>query len=568
MFASRSAAVLWLLRRVMPVLLWALVANAALTGQVAYFPHAACESVLITLQLESDAPIAANTRFAINTPGLTSGSCKGDEGEDIDVGRLLISSADWTVGFEEGSADEMFEDSRLLLEAVTAIAASAFTIRIDPSNGIKLTCYPHDSVDSFDVATPATTWPLAVEPFAGCPVYQSQLTFHPGIQYQPTEIHVTLALGMLVVPGENVTVAMPGFTSGSALTAGSSIARLEAFSLYYNASWLEGPEFDTPQLLFTRNELMPVPSAVPVQVIVSRQNLIKPLRNSWTKDQEFSFAVSGAYGSIATTFAEVDSVGNGCQGLNGCSGHGVCDLETNTCICETGFGAPSDVFEHDLPIDCSGRVCPAGVAGFGTVSMDGEVGHPVRECSNNGLCDRATGRCKCFEPFMGSACELMRCPKDCSGRGVCLTLQQLADHPRALPLREPNSSITYLPEVNGPTWAAGVVTGCLCDSTWPVGLGPGETQTPEFFGADCSLRHCPSGDDPETAEDETDCTGVVAAGGQGVGLPGNKCHIDCSNRGSCDFKSGVCQCFQGYWGENCGTKDIHAAANPKSNRKS
>ena len=30
--------------------------------------------------------------------------------------------------------------------------------------------------------------------------------------------------------------------------------------------------------------------------------------------------------------------------------------------------------------------------------------------------------------------------------------------------------------------------GCVCDSSWPVGLGAGERQEPEWFGADCSLR--------------------------------------------------------------------------------
>jgi hypothetical protein len=28
----------------------------------------------------------------------------------------------------------------------------------------------------------------------------------------------------------------------------------------------------------------------------------------------------------------------------------------------------------------------------------------------------------------------------------------------------------------------------LCDSSWPVGLGSGQTQEPEWFGPDCSLR--------------------------------------------------------------------------------
>ena len=37
-----------------------------------------------------------------------------------------------------------------------------------------------------------------------------------------------------------------------------------------------------------------------------------------------------------------------------------------------------------------------------------------------------------------------------------------------------------------------------------------------------------------------------------LGLTGNKCHIDCSHRGICDYKTGQCTCFDGYWGDNCG----------------
>ena len=37
------------------------------------------------------------------------------------------------------------------------------------------------------------------------------------------------------------------------------------------------------------------------------------------------------------------------------------------------------------------------------------------------------------------------------------------------------------------TWDAVKIYGCVCDSNWVVGLLPGETQEPTFFGADCSL---------------------------------------------------------------------------------
>ena len=102
------------------------------------------------------------------------------------------------------------------------------------------------------------------------------------------------------------------------------------------------------------------------------------------------------------------------------------------------------------------------------------------------------------------------------------------------------------------TWDAMRLYGCVCDSSWPVGLGPGERQQAEFHGPDCGQKRCPTGDDPMTERDETNCTGVVAAGGRGVGRPGNICHVDCSNRGTC--KDGLCKCFKGFYGINCGKR--------------
>ena len=41
---------------------------------------------------------------------------------------------------------------------------------------------------------------------------------------------------------------------------------------------------------------------------------------------------------------------------------------------------------------------------------------------------------------------------------------------------------------------------------------------------------CPTGNDPSTAADETDCANVVAEGGFATGATHNLCHVDCSNR--------------------------------------
>ena len=74
-----------------------------------------------------------------------------------------------------------------------------------------------------------------------------------------------------------------------------------------------------------------------------------------------------------------------------------------------------------------------------------------------------------------------------------------------------------------------------------------------------SLKHCPGGDDPGTETvDETDCGGTLAAGGRGTGSTGNLCHVDCSNRGKCDYLTGTCACFLGYHGANCATRKVAA----------
>merc|ERR1711907_301985 len=108
------------------------------------------------------------------------------------------------------------------------------------------------------------------------------------------------------------------------------------------------------------------------------------------------------------------------------------------------------------------------------------------------------------------------------------------------------------------SWDASLSYGCVCDSTWPVGLGYGETQQSEFFGAACEFRRCPSGDDPLTWWNETDGYGRSAAGSTVLlGAPGNIYHNDCSGRGVCDYKTGECSCFEGFRGTNCGVIEYY-----------
>jgi hypothetical protein len=180
----------------------------------------------------------------------------------------------------------------------------------------------------------------------------------------------------------------------------------------------------------------------------------------------------------------------------------------------------------------------------------------LAECSGSGVCNEE-GNCECFAGFKGRACERLACYGEadgntCSQRGQCLSLKQLSKLTDALPLAE--STFVYGPASSDLRfWDESRVFRCHCDSAWAVGLGHGETQDPEYYGPGCERRRCPSGDDPQTIEDETDCLNVTARGGFAVGRPGNKCHVDCSNRGLCDDQTGLCACFGGFTGHNCGT---------------
>jgi len=137
-----------------------------------------------------------------------------------------------------------------------------------------------------------------------------------------------------------------------------------------------------------------------------------------------------------------------------------------------------------------------------TVAGENDV-HPLAECSNQGSCDRKSGECECFDNYDGVACERTVCPNDCNGRGICYTQKQLADE----------AGTQY-----ETPWDAMKHVGCVCD------LG--------FRGPDCSLQECPSGEDVLGGADNTKGR-------------------DCSGRGICDYSSGLCKCFSGYFGTRC-----------------
>lgn len=62
-------------------------------------------------------------------------------------------------------------------------------------------------------------------------------------------------------------------------------------------------------------------------------------------------------------------------------------------------------------------LCPSATAWVDHATGDNTAHAPLTECSNMGVCDRATGRCSCRSGFSGEACQRMECPNDCNGQG-------------------------------------------------------------------------------------------------------------------------------------------------------
>lgn len=149
---------------------------------------------------------------------------------------------------------------------------------------------------------------------------------------------------------------------------------------------------------------------------------------------------------------------------NSCSGNGRCSDAGRECKCFDGFTGA----------DCSLKICPSDLA-WSDQSVGTDLAHNSAECSNMGKCDRATGLCTCRTGFEGKACERKSCPTSCNGKGICQSMYYYAT------TQDPGAATVYSYST---IWDAYKIYGCNCDDG--------------YYGIDCLLRQCPTGDDPMT----------------------------------------------------------------------
>merc|ERR1719335_636682 len=267
---------------------------------------------------------------------------------------------------------------------------------------------------------------------------------------------------------------------------------------------------------------------------------------------------------------------------NQCSGHGRCEAN-DKCVCYQQTNTPWGQRNGWVGADCSLRSCPLGRAFDAISSLDDRVGHiyyteadatdissgvanslrvfvdsdyaltrdetihvrvaavgateadrefqwkfasdafyqqPLvmedNEFSSYLLTDHTTSGSPTLGVRLWFADVLGANLNDCSGHGICQDQKHFAA----------DASKTYdeLNTILGP-YDAEKQMGCLCD------LG--------FRGPDCSMIECPSGADP------------LGPDPQGIFTTERN---DCSGRGICNYGTGQCACFKGYFGERCETQ--------------
>jgi hypothetical protein len=239
------------------------------------------------------------------------------------------------------------------------------------------------------------------------------------------------------------------------------------------------------------------------------------------------------------------------------------------------------------------RLIQAAVGGAAVVNTGNNLRcfHlPEAECSDQGLCDRATGLCSCFPGYSGSSCQRTVCPDDCSGHGTCRSNRDFAyDWAVAKTKQIHDKTETNIEEKFKETYFASYDDAWDTDKHWGCKCDAG------YRGPSCALVECPSAHDPlddkcvgdsptitdfqlqydapfgatgweqayslktGTVEESGDLTKsdfnpryILDSNGRKVyACYGAMSGQDCSGRGICDYSSGTCKCFSGYAGTAC-----------------
>mmetsp|Transcript_108484 Transcript_108484/g.315488 ORF Transcript_108484/g.315488 Transcript_108484/m.315488 type:complete len:531 (-) Transcript_108484:447-2039(-) len=288
---------------------------------------------------------------------------------------------------------------------------------------------------------------------------------------QIAEVRLSFVPAMHIQPGDTITVILAGWTNLNASRAGDtkwkwgyddlreggsgrklnlyneSTWKFNASESVYdmaNATWFEGccrenhkPGMENSTIEIVMRRL--ARAGQKVEFWFPKSNGLRPVCGMQANNPKYKIKVKTPSNFTSVNFMSIEKsagIGAGCVEQGGCNGYGTCDHCLGRCTCTKGHGHESDPGYGIMKADCSELTCPvspswaevpvqsnrsldhqAGYSGANTTN-----GHFDVECGGVGKCDRAKGKCACYDGFSGSACEIKPCPTQndypCNGHGT------------------------------------------------------------------------------------------------------------------------------------------------------
>ena len=165
-------------------------------------------------------------------------------------------------------------------------------------------------------------------------------------------------------PHEMLTLLMPRFTDGSALSLTDKTARLFDViiepSTLFSVAWLEGhwnsnySPYNSSKLIFVKKPYFAITTGEVIHIKIYASNGLMAYCGfpAWdakydvrsTNPMESFQLISNRTGLASNKFTlQHPQMGLGCSLHGDCNGRGSCDFCTEKCTCDTGWGAPTDI---------------------------------------------------------------------------------------------------------------------------------------------------------------------------------------------------------------------------------
>lgn len=258
-----------------------------------------------------------------------------------------------------------------------------------------------------------------------------------------------------------------------------------------------------------------------------------------------------------------------------CSNKGLCDRSSGECVCFDGYegSACQRTVCHN---SCSGHgVCRNVIDKSQALSTTAKYSYPLWD----GLKNQA---CVCDPGYSGVDCRQRDCPKGADPLidevVVSGNIRSVANEHQTLTFTGATGSTTnnivlQYTDLFGETWTTASIA-VTTDGTPAIsanGIAAGLTGIPnsviEQVSVSCAALVCtvdftnnPGVLNLITVKSASDVTPTVATVDQNTGGSPkvSNAAVECSNRGLCDYETGLCKCFRGYRLDDCSAQ--HALA--------